>query len=156
MTVSTDAMLIYGFDLGDPEDWEESKWRVHTPEELDQLSDHWDEVDDDQDIHYDFAYNWISIYRLRTGTLTSENAWSEEDLPVVLVSHCSGSHPMYAVAAKASVLTAGRGNPQEVDVLEHFDSDKEMSYRERIWEFCEVMGIEFEHPKWLLMSDWSS
>ena len=62
--------------------------------------------------------------------------------------HCSGECPMYYIFA--SKERAWRGYPQEIENL-----DVDLIWNDQLKEFCEVIGIEYQKPKWYLASYWS-
>ena len=111
MGVNTDAILLWGFDLGEDFDW---------PDDEDAFKTYWQAKDD------------------AIKTTGCELVW-----------HCSTSCPMWAVAVTDSVLTAIRGCPEEVTSL-----DVGPGWEERLRAFCELLGIEWKRPGWLLVSYW--
>jgi len=73
-------------------------------------------------------------------------------LPVELVNYCSGDCPMYALAARGSVITAKRGHPIEFDPRSLSVADDASDV---ILKFCSDHGIQPpKPPEWLLASYW--
>lgn len=153
MTVSTDAVLCWGFDLGDPNEWYNGPLvELPTPEELVAMGEYWYPGDSSYIKSHTDAFfhndNWETLWRLRTGGKPGN---FRHKSPVVYHRHCSGECPMYVVTHNTSVLTAWRGHPQVVQV----DKLRVTSQWEQpMKDFCAVMGVKWEEPKWLLMSYW--
>ncbi len=126
MGTSTDAILAYGYDLGDPDDWESGP-------------DWWDpEAEDEEGDPIDFH--------------TAADERIPGGLGVEIVDHCSDRVPHYILAAHT--ITAARGYPKTVDpaALLALQEDADT----RLAHALEVLGLkpEQESPAWLLASYW--
>lgn len=145
MGQSTDALLMYGFEIGDSEDgpmfWE-------------------DEPDEDD------APEWETFVAAKLG-VPHPGDYSEDKLPefqvyweakrqviaelgVEIERHCSGDYPIYVLTVKDSVSRAWRGDAKTFDVLPIAEPDWDQQLR----SFCELVGIEPKKPTWLLASYW--
>jgi hypothetical protein len=134
MGVSTDAILFYGLCWDD---------EVELGEASDFETNHFD---------IDASDNWEEVYRLRTHrTLDYKDPnyeWSDK-WPVAISHHCSGDYPMPYVAVQASEVRAWRGSPKEVTSLR-----VPQIWDQQLREFCSIMKIEWQQPKWWLVSYW--
>lgn len=64
-------------------------------------------------------------------------------------AHCSGDYQMPYVFVKESRVVANRGEPEQISSL-----SVPAYWDYRIKEFCDVLGIPCEQPKWWLVSNW--
>ena len=177
MTVSTDAILFYGYW------WDEE---TRNPWEIGRVND--DEDDNKVDNAED---GWEERYARTKGCLapstpfpdrmvtpTRENGWSStpkdyssaeqaiidqyraywevkrkliEVAPCLVDTHCSASCPMPYVAVRASVTSSPRGYPTEISSL-----TVDPTWEAILIEFCATLGIEIggKKPGWWLVSDW--
>lgn len=142
MGTSTDGILFFGIDLGEDEDdsfpWQGEDWE-------------------------DFAADKLGVSRPEVPWEGNEDVfrkyWKEkaeaiEALECEIGTHCSDSYPCYFVAPKKKVLVAARGYPLEVtkDFLDVDVRNTEIS--ESLKNFCELMEIPWQEPKWHLASYW--
>lgn len=147
MGMSTDAILCYGFSVGEEEE---------TPEWLEPFDGDFDDFlasiegltppykDYDQKrFREDSSYHaeW-SLYWEKKNAL-------EKVFGIQLVRHCCCDAPMYILAIGDSVRTASRGYPEEIG--QSIEALKE--WRETLKLFCKKAGIEFQEPQYLLCSD---
>lgn len=146
MGQSTDALLMFGINLGEGE---EIEW----PAAL---------VDGDEDSSYPDLEGYLAG---KAGLVRPEGAdykapewaayWAakrtaEEACPVDLVSHCSGDYPMWILAVRRTVQRASRGYPI-TPVVDQIDHGEVQALR----AFCDETGLPWSEPRWLLCSDWS-
>lgn len=135
MGTSTDAILAFGFDLGED-----------VPENL--------LPDGDFD---EFVKEQAGLTSPKHSNYESEE-WKEhfaacrkavEQFPVDLITHCSYEYPMYFLAVRGTEQKAWRGSPRSVDAPEM--SGKQILELKR---FCEKHEIEWQEPKWHIFSMW--
>ncbi len=150
MGTSTDAIVYWGFEVGED--------TIHP------LNDN---------PTFERSYEWDDVYAEKKGLVRPEFVRRNEpgfeeydkaddeyrEAKVALVDpigctidhHCHIEHPMHYVAVEASVKCANRGYPEELedDALKVGED-----WREKLQEFCRVLGIEFKEPKWHLVSYW--
>lgn len=116
MGVSTDAILAFGFDIG--ESWEDS-FETFFGEAF--LGD-----DNEVDMH----------------ELDSE--LEAEGAPIELVQHCHVDNPMWVVAVRGTVTTAWRGYPKRIEGLtvdaEKVEAAKEYAQK-RGWTWQEPQWL---------------
>ena len=109
---------------------------------------------------------WEKVYAAKMGVVYPTEEWTEETSedwskswkaerevckksPCIIWSHCSSDFPMHYMAVQESHTLAYRGSAQEIHGTE-IDPD----WRDWLREFCELMDIEWEAPKWYLVSNW--
>ncbi len=142
MGQSTDAIIAFGFDLGE-----------EIPESLSELmSQH--EHDPDQALAEDYG---IALPEYAPGCDYKAYAAAMESalagLKIDLIAHCSGDYPMYFLAARGSNKRASRGNPtalSENDFLINHLLEKDA-----MRAFCDRHGVEWQEPKWHIFSMWN-
>lgn len=144
MGMSTNAILAYGYDLG--EDFDLDEFAENAPGWYDEDNGFDDSAEEYLLAASGFTEQWTSEdadgYRQR-------KAAARARLGVTVVAHCSGDYPQFIVAAVAR--TARRGSPVPVDFDVPYDA------KERIrWAF-ETLGLPAPDgdPQWLLASYWS-
>lgn len=119
MSMSSDGILAYGYDLGGPEGWE-----------IENTTDRWGHelpVDwyDPDDVETDFA--GAAMNHLLAAAGFTETDWradgyferkraAEANLEVQVVTHCSIDYPLYVLAAWS--IEAYRGYPKAIDLAE--------------------------------------
>lgn len=131
MGVSTNAILAFGFDLGD-----------ELPEALTQM-------DEDADESWEFEA-WLES---RLGVANDDykvRRAAVEAFPFDLVTHCSYDYPMYFLAARGTEQTARRGYPEPVTMKEATPEQVQA-----MRDFCAEFEIEWKEPKWQIFSLWS-
>jgi hypothetical protein len=144
MGVSTDAILAYGYDLGDPAS------REGNPE--------W--YDDDEDGDIDFSEQAMNILLAKLAGFT-ETDWkvdgywtrkeeAKESLGFNIITHCSYDYPMYILCIEPH-YRAWRGDaveiPHNLGYTPEWDS--------KLDQAVEILGLKVaERPSWLLASLW--
>lgn len=150
MGQSTDALLMYGYDLGDPE-----QWKIKGVGEYDSWEPDWlDESD---------GLIESAAVKLRAAAGFTETDWWAEGffarrkeadarIGVEIVSHCSHEFRMYVLAAHE--IRAWRGEPKFFDLSEL--SPLTVEADKRLASALKVLGFrpEQERPQWILASDW--
>jgi len=143
MGVSTDGILFFGINLGDDEDREEL-----LP---------WEEEGEEGD--------WGDFVTRKLGIVHPD----EEDGPLVdayylqkhiaLIAlgcevqiHGAESCCAQAVVVKSSYKSASRGFPEKLS-QEFLNSITEEDIT-KLKKFCELMGVEYQEPSWILTSWW--
>jgi hypothetical protein len=139
MGVSSDGLLVYGYDLGELDDWEPA----------------WQDEDED------FAESVMT--RLLVASGFTETDWqvdgyfarkseAEERLGVELVTHCSYDYPMYVLGA--AEFRAYRGYPKALDLAELSNPEVLSGWNAKLASALEVLEITPEqgHPQWILCS----
>lgn len=160
MGTSTDAILAYGIDLGDPDGYPES-WKV-------------DGIDEEALEHEDGLAKYVENRLLVAAGFTEKRP--EEDLSdnwreriyrpwrqrrdaavaqfgVEVVSHCSTEAPMYLLVAHH--ITAPRGCPRFPDVNALNLQRIHDGWDQRIADALKTLGWSTDQqPRWILCSDW--
>lgn len=141
MGVSTNALIAFGFDLGEAGD-----------REVD-LSELFPDPDGGDEPQLD---EWL----LEKAGVVFKNGMNYDDFkkkrdkvlaacPVALVEHCSNEHPMYLLAVRGTVKVARRGYAEPFELPQVSQEQIEAAKA-----FCDEHGIEWETPKWTLFSYW--
>lgn len=131
MGVSTNAVLVFGIDIGED-----------LPEFLEDFDGDFDDFLAD--------YSGLPKWGEEGHDFDKTVAWNN-DFPVELVQHCSYEYPMYILAVRGTESTARRGYAAEIDVASmQIDNVKILQLK----NFCEQYNIEWQEPKWLLCSMW--
>lgn len=144
MGQSTDAILMYGVNLGEGEGLE---WPSMLTEEGESYPD------------IDGYIASLAGLKEPAGEDYQDPAWSAfwaakrksvEAFPVNLVSHCSGDYPMWVLAVRNTVQRARRGYPETPTMREIAEAD-----RDALKAFCDATGLPWSEPGWVLCSDWN-
>lgn len=140
MGISTNAILAYGFDLG-----EELPDSLMTADQDYFNFDEWhravmfSEPEPDYDTQYEDWKAWDARAQ------TALRAY-----PVDIITHCSDSYPMYFLCIRGTNVTAYRGDSTPIDkgfVVP--DVDEKLA---AIEAFCKEHGIEPQSIGWHLFS----
>lgn len=154
MGTSTDAILAYGYNLGEWDKIQETD-RFGTPDLP------W--MDDDSDDDYESqamrsllnASGFTETWETRTGDgyFAREEA-ATTALGVQLETYCSDNAPMHILAAK--VVTVARGDCQVLDLPALMAEPVDQGWDDKLHRACEVLGITptQERPGWVLVSYW--
>lgn len=165
MGQSTDALLVYGYDLGSDDEWnvpelEPSDDDEDDTDEDDELADRivatllvaagFTEPDPDPDAPYSDSPEYRQSphfqWYLRRGR-------AEEALPVKVETHCSVEYPMYLLAAH--VLRAWRGQPKFPDLAELDRQRVAEDWDGKLAAAVKALGWTMDGPpRWILCSDW--
>ncbi|WP_328344653.1 hypothetical protein [Micromonospora sp. NBC_00421] len=157
MGTSTDAILTYGYNLGNDDEWK-----------LEGAGEYGG---------YDFtAHDWYSedggtdlVESIETKLLAAhgftETDWQVDGfyqrqteakaaMGVEVVTHCSGDYPMYVLAAKK--ITASRGDCEVVDFDALTRETVEGGYDEKLRAALTALGLTptQDRARWLLCSYW--
>lgn len=139
MGVSTDAIIAFGFDLGEdlPDAWAEI-------EEFDFDELRADELGLQKPEHRDYKKDWPEYWKKKTAILPTHAA--------DLIYHCSGEYPMHFLAVNGTNIRASRGSPEALpsDLMTSLAPKKIAALR----EFCQRHNIEWQEPAWYLFSYW--
>lgn len=159
MSVNTDGILAYGYDLGGTED----EWKVEQAGEYGELELPWYDTEaDDADFAeaatdtlmaaYGFTDVWVHGAD-NTAYFANKKA-AEEAIGVELDSYCSGDYPMHLMAAK--VITVSRGSTIEIDWAALERERVEQDWDGKLAAALSVLGLTPKQasPKWLLASYW--
>lgn len=138
MGQSTDAILVFGIEVGDEGenpfiseddyDTKDEEWL----EERESVMDYMDVIAKAEG----YDYSW---------------AGGKNSHPLVMVDHCSGDYPMYILGLARTHTLASRGSPEEIDPVDMSVTEEEIKL---LRDFCEKYNIEYSEPKWLLCSMW--
>jgi hypothetical protein len=153
MGTSTDAVLAYGYDLGE---WN----KIQGAGEFGELLNlPW--LDDDSDDGY---RDQAERHLLRSVGLTEE-PWVEDGyyerekeakarLGVQFETYCSDRAPMQILAAH--VITVSRGDSEILDLTALMNAPVEHGWDDNLRAACEALGITptQETPAWVLVSYW--
>lgn len=152
MGVSTDAMLLYGYDLGSGEEW-----KIEGVDQYGVLERAWLGEDDE--------FSEAAMRVLLASIGFTETDWqvegffrrqreAEERLVVSLESHCSDEYPMWVLAAQKVV--ASRGTALVVDFAELDAQRQAGDWDDKLRAALEALGITptQAEPCWLLASNW--
>lgn len=170
MGISSDGILAFGVDLGEPDDVE-LPWASDGEDDDGEFEEWYVGLHGVTAAHLWDAYNaWAetpealaipghSGERLKAYE-AAHPAWREEldayyekkheiegAAPIEIVQHCSYDYPMYIVAVPGTVTTAYRGSPEKIP-----DFDVDSAKVAAAGDFCAAHGIPFDNPGWLLAS----
>lgn len=142
MGVSTDGILAYGFSLG--EDFDCTKvfgYENDGGPDFDALYLNKAGFRKKPD-HSDFDKDWAEYWNAEKEFLADANC--------EVFTYCSHDYPIYFVAIKGSIYRVNRGHTTEIP--DGLMADP--AWKDTLRAYCELMGIEYQEPKWLLTSLW--
>lgn len=148
MGVSTDAIIAFGFDLGED--------KPECMEEYDDFEDFIAHAEGWADPSPSGSPEWDAWYKTHEPEMKA--AWEEKRkivaaCPVEIIYHCSCEWAMFVVAIRGTETRAWRGSPRELGTAETvLRVDPARVERAKAW--CEKVGIPWSEPKWLLFSMW--
>ncbi|MEU1761171.1 hypothetical protein [Micromonospora sp. NPDC005652] len=156
MGTSTNAYLAYGYDLGGDDGWKVAEIGEWGELQLPWLSAGEDGGSEDEDEDSDFPTEAMLRLAREAGHDVEFDFQAEDKIGLRFESHCSGSSPMWLLAAK--VVTAHRGYPETIDFAALERERAERRWDERLIDACRVLGITPTQgtPSWVLCSYWSS
>jgi hypothetical protein len=147
MGVSTDAILAFGFDLGDEEDKSlAARFGVEEPDDGESF-DFEDWLGEQAGAVYPAGHSGIDSPEYRAYS-EKRNA-AIDACPVEVVMHCSYDYPMHFLALRGTKQRAWRGSPKAV-ATEGPAPEQIAAMR----QFCEQHGIEWQEPAWHIFSMW--
>lgn len=137
MGQSTDALMAFGFDLG---------------EELPEIfaTDAEDGFDADEFLLRDYDAGVPDWTPDRPTDYWCKKYEALAKLPVDIITHCSGEYPMYFLAVRGTNRRAYRGAPI---VAEQYQIGEDQIAALRA--FCDKHGIEWQEPRWHIFSMWN-
>jgi hypothetical protein len=163
MGQSTNAMLVYGYNLGGEEDWE-----LEGLGEYGELPDlPWYDADDEggdfqgaAERHLLAALAGFTEEYPHGQPQETRRAYfdrkteAEARLGVKFDTHCSGDYPMFLLATK--VITVYRGSVKDIDMAALAVEPEMNGWDEKLRAAVQALGItpKQERPQWLLCSYW--
>lgn len=155
MGQSTNAMLVYGYDLGSDEEW-------HVQEaagEYGELRLDWFNEDGEDDFitaaekHLLQAAGFTETDWRADGYFDRERE-AKEGLGVEFESYCSGDYPIYTLAAH--VITVHRGDCELLNLDELARMPGENGWDGKLAAALRTLGLTPKQPSpaWLLVSYW--
>jgi hypothetical protein len=137
MGVSTNALMAFGFDLGE-----------ERPESFTDSDEGYFEAD--EFLLRDFD---AGIPEWTPGV--GPDYWDNKSaalakIPVDIIEHCSGEYPMYFLAVRGTECEARRGYPSVAEQREIAAAEIDA-----MRAFCEKHGIEWQEPRWYIFSMWN-
>lgn len=153
MGQSTDAILAYGYDLGE---WD----KIREAGEFGELTLPWldDESDDgyrDQaERHLLTASGFTETYDDGQAGYFRREREAKAALGVEFDTYCSDRAPMHILAAK--VITVSRGHCEVLDLPALMAEAAEQGWDDKLRQACQTLGItpKQEQPGWVLVSYW--
>jgi hypothetical protein len=159
MGQSTNAVLVYGYNLGGGE----IEWLVEEANgEFGELHLDWFNEDDEpgENDFIEAAEN-----RLRASVGFTETDWSvdgfyerrreaDKRVGVEFESYCSGDYPIYTLAAH--VITVHRGDCEQLNLDELARLPRENGWDDKLAAALQTLGLtpKQAEPAWLLVSYW--
>lgn len=149
MSQSTNAMLMYGYDLDAADGW-----KIAEAGEWGELAAPWYDEDSDLD---SIEQAVKALYDAIPDAPDVEYGWQRDELVkehygAWFEGHCSDSYTMYALVAFED--TARRGHPELIDWRELDEQRNREDWDAKLARALEVLGItpKQERPAWLLAS----
>lgn len=140
MSQSTDAILAFGFDLGEMELEEILKQDTNGEDFEDWLATQAGVV---------YPAGHAGIHSAEYEAYAAARHAAIAACPVELVRHCSDECTMYFLALRRSVTRASRGYPEPISLTEPTPAQ-----RDAMAMFCAGLSIEWQEPSWHLFSYW--
>jgi hypothetical protein len=134
MGQSTNAILAFGFDLGEFED---------LPQSLQIAMEEDGDFEWDKFLYEDYGIEPIDDYVKQEAAL--------KQVPIEVIYHCSNSYPMYFLSVRGTKQTALRGYPKAVTKMLTVP-DAHQALR----DFCTKHSITYQEPAWHIFSYWSN
>ena len=143
MGQSTNAIIAYGFDLGE-----------ELPQSL--------QIAREEDSDFEWESFLIADYGIEVPTWQpgQYEAYSEArktaltQVPVDVIEHCSGDYPMYFLAVRGTDITARRGYPERLPPRRPHDFVSQAQI-DALYAFCKRHDIEWQEPGWHIFSMWN-
>lgn len=153
MGQSTNGMLVYGYDLGGPEDG----WKVAEAGEYGEWMPSWST--EDSDIITDAEKALMASVGFTETDWRAEGYFDREReakarLGVEFESYCSADYPLWVLAA--CVITVYRGDAKEVDLAALEAQRTQEEWDAKLAAAVQALGIEptQDGPRWMLVSYW--
>lgn len=139
MGQSTDAIIAFGFDLG--EDLSDFKGLTEARKHEDGFTAGFDEM------------IGIKPYKTEGWVSFAEDERIRAEAPVALIRHCSVDYPMYFLAVPGTEQRASRGDPVDLEKRLPEISSGQLS---AFISWCMKYEIELPRsgPSWHIFSDW--
>lgn len=139
MGISTDAILAYGYDLGDDIEIEheedESKGEVLERRLLERL------------------VGFTDVWTKEDKTYFERERAAKKEMGLEIIYHCSEDYPMYFLASRGSEIRANRGYPVKINPLDI--NDNHDHWNAKLKEGMEALDIEpKDEPGYHLFSMW--
>ncbi|MFB4320637.1 hypothetical protein [Actinomadura sp. 21ATH] len=156
MGTSTNALLVYGYNLGGGE----IEWLVQEADEYGGLDTDWWGEDDERDFGTAAtrrlldASGFTETYEDGREGYFSREREAEEALGVEIESYCSGDYPIFALAAH--VITVHRGDLEVLDLAALQRMPAENGWDDKLTAALSALGLtpKQTQPAWLLCSFW--
>lgn len=156
MGQSTNAVLVYGYDLGSGED----EWRVEEAGKYGSLHAEWWPEDSDQDFATAAtrrlldASGFTETYEDGRADYFTRERQAEKRLGVEFEHYCSGDYPMYALAAHT--ITVHRGDCKLLNLDELSRMPAENGWDDKLTAAMRALKLtpKQAEPAWLLVSCW--
>lgn len=157
MGTSTNAILVYGYDLGSDEEW-----RVEGAGEYGELPPlEWYDEDSEDDFAEQAQNRLLAVLAGFTETDWQADGYydrqreAEQRLGVEFAYYCSGEYPMYILAAK--VITVHRGDIKVVDPPSLVQDPLKSDWNDKLNVAVAALGLtpKQQRPEWLLCSYWA-
>ncbi|MER6559777.1 hypothetical protein ABT300_18985 [Streptomyces sp. NPDC001027] len=161
MGQATDAILVYGYDLGGPDEG----WKVHGLGKYGELPplDWYDEDADEDDNDFVSAVESrmlavVAGFTEQCEPDARENGYydrktaAEKRIGVVTEMYCSHSSPMYALAAHST--TVHRGHIEYLDPDDMLSRPATQDWDSRLVVALDALGLTplEQRPRWFLVS----
>lgn len=144
MGQSTNAILAFGFDLG-----EEIPGSLMAQDEDGSLLFDWQYfVNKENGIVNPFSSEPTpkDVYE----KYFAQQAKGLKEYPVAIKEHCFGESPMYFLAVNGTISVATRGYPQMVSPNTEITDHQIKALK----KFCKTHDIEWQEPAWYIFSYW--
>jgi hypothetical protein len=151
---STNAMLMYGYDLGSGD----AEWAVAEVNEDGELTVNWPGLDDE-------GFEEAAMAVMFAGVGFTETDWradgyydrkreAEARLGVEIDTHCSADYPRYVLAAH--VITVYRGSSEAIDFGALTAQAAADDWDGKLAAALALLGLTpaQDRPQWLLASYW--
>lgn len=143
MGQSTDALMAFGFDLGEDEELPEAFRESMRGEDG-------DDFDPDVALPRDYGFDvpqFSTVISYKKYAAARDAALAQ--IPVDIVAHCSGEYTMRFLCVRGTSVKARRGYPSEAPQRTIAPSEIDA-----LRAFCDKHGIEWQEPRWYIFSMW--
>jgi hypothetical protein len=165
MGQSTNGVMIYGYDFGDPSSLLLAEAATSETNPYGYLKTSWHDDEHDEVVDEDgtelgvIALMTKRLYEAIPDAKPAESDWEREEvvkerLGVWFESYCSGDYPMYVLAT--AEFTVYRGDAKVVDVARLADDPAAKGWDAKLAEALRILDVHptQERPAWLLASYW--